>query len=79
MQDRVLHVFLNLIPAHLIDWAAHLQGRKPARLVRRMGRLQEGIKVLEFFANRQWSWANDNVAELSEDLNSTGGNGELLI
>ena len=63
---------MNLLPAYAIDYAARLQGRKPA-LVRRMGRLQEGLKVLEFFANRQWSWANDNVAQLSEELNPTGG------
>ena len=72
IQDRFLHVFMNLLPAYAIDYAARLQGRKPA-LVRRMGRLQEGLKVLEFFANRQWSWANDNVAQLSEELNPTGG------
>ena len=73
MQDRVLHVLLNLFPAHAFDLAARLSGRKPAGLVRRMGRLREGIGALEFFANRQWSWANDNVAQLSQELNSTGG------
>ena len=74
VQDRVLHVLLNLVPAHAFDLAARLSGRKPAGLVRRLGRLREGIGALEFFANRQWSWANDNVAQLSQELNSTGGN-----
>ena len=37
-----------------------------------MGRLQEGLKVLEFFANRQWAWDNGNVARLGNELNSTG-------
>ena len=71
MQDRLLHLFLNLLPAHAIDLASRWRGER-AVLVRRMGRLQEGLKVLEFFANRQWAWDNGNVARLGNELNSTG-------
>ena len=45
--------------------------------MRRMGRLQEGLKVLEFFANRQWAWDNGNVARLGNELNSTGKSNNL--
>ena len=71
VQDRLLHLFLNLLPAHAIDLVTRWRGER-AVLVRRMSRLQEGLKVLEFFANRQWSWDNGNVARLSHELNSTG-------
>ena len=71
MQDRLLHLFLNLLPAHAIDLVTRWRGER-AVLVRRMSRLQEGLKVLEFFANRQWAWDNGNVARLSHELNSTG-------
>ena len=71
VQDRLLHLFLNLLPAHAIDLATRWRGER-AVLVRRMSRLQEGLKVLEFFANRQWAWDNGNVARLSHELNSTG-------
>ena len=71
VQDRLLHLFLNLLPAHAIDLVTRWRGER-AVLVRRMSRLQEGLKVLEFFANRQWAWDNRNVARLSHELNSTG-------
>ena len=71
MQDRLLHLFLNLLPAHAIDLVTRWRGER-AVLVRRMSRLQEGLKVLEFFANRQWAWDNGNVARLGNELNSTG-------
>ena len=40
-QDRLLHLFLNLLPAHAIDLLSRCRGER-AVLVRRMSRLQEG-------------------------------------
>ena len=32
--------------------------------------MHRGMAPLEWFANRQWIWANDNVVTLSEELNA---------
>ena len=32
--------------------------------------MHNGIEPLEWFAPRQWIWANDNVVALSEELNT---------
>ena len=50
---------------------ARLSGRPP-KVVRRLKRMKVGLVALEWFANRQWVWSNDNVSQLSEELNSTG-------
>ena len=33
--------------------------------------MHRGMAPLEWFASRQWIWANDNVVALSEELNAT--------
>ena len=65
-----MHIFLNLIPAHILDLLARLSGGTP-KVVRRLKRFKVGLLALEWFANRQWVWSNDNVCALHEELNAT--------
>ena len=39
--------------------------------MRLVGKMHNGMAALEWFANRQWIWANDNVVALSKELNAT--------
>ena len=50
--------------------ASSLTRHKPF-LVRLVGKMHNGMAALEWFANRQWIWANDNVVALSKELNAT--------
>ena len=69
MQDRVIRVLCHLIPAYIVDTICTLIGQKPF-LAKLIHKLHSGIEPLEWFANRQWIWANDNVVALSEELNT---------
>ena len=64
----MVHIFLNLIPAYILDGLTRLGGGTP-KVVRRLSRFKIGLLALEWFANRQWVWRNDNVAALDKELN----------
>ena len=70
IQDRVHRFFSHIIPAYTIDTISRLTGHKPI-LVRLITKMHRGMAPLEWFANRQWIWANDNVVTLSEEFNAT--------
>ena len=70
LQDRIHRFFSHIIPAYTIDTISRLTGHKPI-LVRLIKKMYRGMAPLEWFANRQWIWANDNVVTLSEELNAT--------
>ena len=70
LQDRIHRFFAHLIPAHIVDTICRLTGHKPF-LVRQINKMHRGMAPLEWFASRQWIWANDNVVALSEELNAT--------
>ena len=70
LQDRVHRFFVHLIPAHIVDAICRLSGHRPF-LVRQINKMHRGMAPLEWFASRQWIWANDNVVALSEELNAT--------
>ena len=40
-------------------------------LARLIGKMHTGMAALEWFANRQWIWANGNVVQLERELNAT--------
>lgn len=61
---------LHWIPAYTIDGVVRLLGRKPF-LVKMVGKVQAGIKSLEYFTTHEWKWANDNSVVLQRELNST--------
>ena len=71
-EDRIHRFFAHLIPAHIVDTICRLTGHKPF-LVRQINKMHRGMAPLEWFASRQWIWANDNVVALSEELNATSG------
>ena len=68
--DRIYRVLLHTIPAHIIDLIARLLGHKPF-LVRLVSKMHGGLNLLEYFTTREWTWANDNVLALSQELNTT--------
>ena len=70
LQDRVHRFFAHLIPSHTVDTICRITGHKPF-LVRLINKMHRGMAPLEWFASRQWIWANDNVVALSEELNTT--------
>ena len=37
-------------------------------LVNSIGKMHHGIQKIEWFVNREWTWANDNVIALSKEL-----------
>ena len=47
-----------------------LSGGTP-KVVRRLKRFKIGLLALEWFANRQWVWSNDNVCRLRLVICST--------
>ena len=66
----------HLLPAYAVDailyilFALNVTKHKPF-LVRLIGKMHNGMAALEWFANRQWIWANDNVVALEKELNTT--------
>lgn len=65
--DQLLRIFLHLLPAYIVDAVALLHGREPY-LVKIIGKMHHGIRKIEWFANREWTWVNDNVMALSKEL-----------
>ncbi|XP_063218986.1 putative fatty acyl-CoA reductase CG5065 [Bacillus rossius redtenbacheri] len=63
LANSVCTVVFHTIPAHLLDLAARLAGRKPI-MVRVHNKLQRAIACLEFFTTHEWRFASDNVARL---------------
>ena len=76
LHDRIFRFFVHLLPAYAVDtilyvlFALNVTKHKPF-LVRLIGKMHNGMAALEWFANRQWIWANDNVVALEKELNTT--------
>ncbi|XP_013785541.2 putative fatty acyl-CoA reductase CG5065 isoform X2 [Limulus polyphemus] len=63
-----IYVFIHhQIPAHLLDFAARLMGRKP-RMVQLYSRLNRAINCLEYFTTHEWVFHNSNVQTLYKQL-----------
>ena len=70
MLTDVLGIIQHWIPAYVIDAVLRLLGRKPF-MVKAIGKVDAGIKSLEYFTSNEWVWDNDNSIELERELNST--------
>ena len=76
LHDRIFRFFVHLLPAYAVDailyvlLALNVTKHKPF-LVRLIGKMHNGMAALEWFANRQWVWANENVVALEKELNAT--------
>jgi fatty acyl-CoA reductase len=61
---------VHWLPAYIVDFIIWTTGRKP--VVRKIiAKMHKGIDSLEYFANREWTWSNDNVLALDDELNET--------
>ncbi|KAJ8916629.1 hypothetical protein NQ315_000274, partial [Exocentrus adspersus] len=59
--------FFHLVPAYLVDFALVLTRNKPF-LVRTQRRIQNGLKVLQYYALRSWTFHNDKLKEVCQEL-----------
>ena len=52
-----------------MDLALRAFGQKPfMRTI--VTKISKGMQALEYFANREWSWTNDNVNNLNDELSA---------
>ena len=70
MLTDVLGFIQHWIPAYVIDAVLRILGRKPF-MVKAIGKVDAGIKSLEYFTSNEWVWDNDNSIELERELNGT--------
>jgi fatty acyl-CoA reductase len=62
--------FEHVLPAYFFDGLCLLTGRKRIML-KIAGKLQKAIQTLEYFTTRHWSFKNNNVLMLNEQLEGT--------
>ncbi|KAI1285384.1 putative fatty acyl-CoA reductase [Halotydeus destructor] len=67
MVNNVSVFFEHVLPAYFFDGLCALTGRKRIML-KIMAKLQKAIKTLEWFTTRHWSFKNNNVLMLNEQL-----------
>ncbi|XP_014485791.1 PREDICTED: uncharacterized protein LOC106750169 [Dinoponera quadriceps] len=69
--SRIRHwlvvVLLHLIPAYLLDIGLIITGNKPF-LVRVQARIKSGLRVLQYYTTKQWTFRNDNLRDLQHRL-----------
>ncbi|XP_046419390.1 fatty acyl-CoA reductase wat-like isoform X1 [Neodiprion fabricii] len=63
----ILHIFLHLLPALIIDFILRLKGKQP-RIYKLVNQIYEAFNVLEYFTTQQWDFDNQNVQELWKQL-----------
>ena len=57
------------IRVKLYSWSkTNLKTTPKPHLVDSIGKMHHGIRKVEWFARREWTWANDNVISLSKEL-----------
>jgi len=66
--DRLCRMFLHYLPALIIDLVLLLiPGKKPF-MWKLICKMHKAMQALEYFSTRQWSWSNDNVHALNDEL-----------
>ncbi|KAG5891613.1 hypothetical protein JTB14_037127 [Gonioctena quinquepunctata] len=69
-----LHViaafFFHLIPAYFVDTILTLKGHKPF-LVKTQKRINQGLKVLQYYSTRPWYFHNEKFSRLFDSLSAT--------
>ncbi|XP_036147918.1 putative fatty acyl-CoA reductase CG5065 isoform X3 [Monomorium pharaonis] len=69
--SKVLHwlvvIFLQTIPAYVLDILLIVTGNKPF-LVRVQNRVSSGLELLQYYTMKQWIFRNDNLRELQHRL-----------
>lgn len=65
--NRICAAIQHLIPAYAIDILATLRGSKPI-MVRIQEKLDKAAKCLEYFSTQQWTFKDENVRRLGQQL-----------
>ncbi|KAL7038720.1 hypothetical protein ACKWTF_009670 [Chironomus riparius] len=61
-------IFFHFLPAYFIDGLLFITGNKPF-LVNVQKRINQGLKVLQYYTTRKWTFHNDNFKKLSNEMN----------
>jgi len=65
--DKVYRVFQHYLPALLVDLGMRVVGKKPFMWTL-VCKMTKAMHALEFFSTREWTWTNDNVHSLNDEL-----------
>lgn len=70
--NRFLHtlcvIFFHYLPAYVIDFLLFITGNKPF-LLGVQKRISHGLKVLQYYTSRKWTFKNNNLQSLYKELN----------
>ncbi|KAI4500925.1 hypothetical protein M0802_004136 [Mischocyttarus mexicanus] len=67
---NILHFFFHVIPAYFIDFLLLIFLQKRL-MVHILNKTTRGLKVLDYFTNRQWVFHNTNLLILWREMNAT--------
>nr|QGV11529.1 FAR2 [Tetrastichus brontispae] len=65
--NRLCVAFQHIVPAYALDLLTNLRGGKPI-MMRVQAKLDKAAKCLEYFSTQQWSFRDENVRRLNEQL-----------
>lgn len=65
--NQICEVLLHYLPALFVDLGLKVAGQKPF-LMKIVNKMSMNMKALVFFANREWTWSNQNVHNLNDEL-----------
>jgi len=65
--NRFFQLLFHYGPAHLVDLLCKVVGKKPF-MVKISNMMQKSTKALEPFTTNSWSWSNNNLVKLQEEL-----------
>lgn len=68
--DMILAILFHYIPAYFIDGLLIVTGHTPI-LVNVHKRISNGIKVVNYYIIRNWTFKNDNLKKLYSEMNET--------
>lgn len=61
-------VFFHYLPAYFIDGLLFLTGNKPF-MINIQKRISDGLKVLQYYTTRKWTFRNENFKKLQQEMN----------
>lgn len=67
LKTQFYWIFTNWIPALLVDLCMRLVGKKPF-LFKINKKMKNAMKALEFFATREWTWQDENMVQLWNEM-----------
>lgn len=61
-------IFFHYLPAYIIDGILLITGNKPF-LINVQKRISQGLKILQYYTTRKWTFQNDNFKKLTKEMN----------